>query len=72
MGRLLALGEGSAKYPGEALVWTQSWTPYGLRRRIAVDVGKTSDMGRSVGLSSPAVLVLTPSIGTGPLLISSV
>lgn len=59
MGRLLALGEGSAKYPGEALVWTHSSTPYGLHIRTAVDVGKTSDMGRSVALSSPAVLVLT-------------
>jgi hypothetical protein len=57
IGRLVALGVGPQKTPGEALVWTRPGSRQ--HRTVAVDVGKYPEMGEQVAMAAPQILVLT-------------
>lgn len=59
IGQLVALGVGPQQNPGESLIWTRPSRSKQRFRTVAVDVGKTKEMGQQVALAAPQVLVLT-------------
>lgn len=58
-GRFVALGSSNRKYPGEALLWLPSCRVNPRCRAVAVDLGRTIDMGEQVAIAAPGILVLT-------------
>ena len=61
-GVFIALGTETHKYPGEALLWSTR-AHCGSGKRVAVDLGRTKDMGQRVGADAPDLLILTHDDG---------
>lgn len=58
-GVLVAMGSEGEKYPGEALLWSANCLVGPELGIVAVDLGKSKDMGYQVALAAPEILVLT-------------